>query len=125
MLNKLKNWVQSFMLLGGSLTNLYKIGELWGRVMCCDGPTRDCEDFSAAKILVDSPCFPFINNWIWFKTEGVNFKVHVREIYLDSAQFWKGLNDVQVKSKAVSSSPKEWSGDSNIGDIPQVNLVQS
>ena len=117
-------WLEciGLLLYGWSLNNLHKIGELWGQVVCCDEPTRGKDDFSLVKILVDTPCFPFINNWIWFILDGVKFKVHVHEVCYDVAQIWTRCGIKHESNggvKLVSSSLKDLIGDSIEGVTPR------
>ena len=70
--------------MGGHKTiSTFKVGEQWGCVVCFDDRTREKENFGAAKILVDTLCFPIVNYWIWFKLDGIDYKVHVHQVGWD------------------------------------------
>lgn len=97
-------------------------------MVCCDFPTSDKEDISSAKIPVDTLCFHFIDNWIWFFINGVKFKLHFREICLEAVHLWKSLikkKEVQFKFVESPSLEKEMTGESGNGVFPQDDHLTS
>ena len=61
---------------GWAISNLEKIGGVWGRVMQIELPLQDLQ---CAWVQIDTAIFTPINTWVSFTLEGSVYDVYIRE----------------------------------------------
>ena len=60
--------------------NIKKVGEVWGGVVCFDKLIKEGKSFSAARILIDTCLFQFIQGWVYLSIGGRGYDISVKEI---------------------------------------------
>ena len=88
-----------------------KIREIWGKVIRVD---INSEDYSVARVLINTSVFPLINKWICFSLDETVFDVHVREtIDLPCDQGTDDKQSILEKNKVKSLSTNALEGGGN------------
>ena len=116
---------QGLPLHGWSKLNITKISDIWGKVIRIDFPKGELEDFSFARIMIDTACYSFINNWICFALDGIVYDVHVKEIEknADNSGIKRKVNNTALQHSGrkdgeleVEKSQNDEEGDLNLND---------
>ena len=92
-----------------SYETLRKIGSVWGKVVCLDKKTSKGDDFSSAKILIDTCSFAYIHRWVYFSVGDNGFDTYVKELGCYDPGLW---NVDKIKNQqSVSKEDEQSVGD--------------
>ena len=95
-------WIECFGLPphAWSASNLRKIGEQWGTVVCIDKKAVERMDFCSAKILIDTCYFPIIQNWVYFSVGGKGYDIFIKEMGREGVYYMNIENSQKMQNMA-------------------------